>query len=313
MTTDRSLERRRAPKRNLGTNLGTIAPRQGEIRAIRADQEARRVNNLDEPALSAKPPPPVQIRAVPPLLILYVTSRGRSFRSRRRALVRRGRRAASLNRAVGCSKRDSRLGGFPHARHEMCRRCHHRLARIGRAAIAGLLLLRSPVSAQDVTEPALKAAFIYNFAKFTEWPGAPAPAHEPFVLCVVGDAAVGDALVRAVKTRVLGGQNLSVSFITPRDPAPKCRLIYISGVTAREAAQLVAGLRDVPVLTISDLEEFTERGGIARFFFEHGLMRPCSSAWKSFAGPPRHSMATARSSRWSTSLPGRAPRWAVAR
>jgi hypothetical protein len=145
------------------------------------------------------------------------------------------------------------------------------LERIGRGAIAGLLLIRSPVSAQDVTEPALKAAFIYNFAKFTEWPAA--PAQDPFVLCVVGDAAVRDALGQAVKARVLAGQNLSVSFITPGDPTPKCRLIYISGVTVRQAEQLIAGLRDVPVLTISDLEGFTELGGTARFFFESGQLR----------------------------------------
>ena len=42
--------------------------------------------------------------------------------------------------------------------------------RITRAAIAAALLMPVPASAQDVTEPALKAAFIYNFAKFTEWP-----------------------------------------------------------------------------------------------------------------------------------------------
>ena len=72
---------------------------------------------------------------------------------------------------------------------------------------------------------------------------------------------------------MLAGQNLSVSFITPGDPPPKCRLIYISGVTARQAEQLIAGLRDVPVLTISDLEGFTELGGTARFFFENGRLR----------------------------------------
>ena len=53
------------------------------------------------------------------------------------------------------------------------------MARIGRAAIAGLLLIRSSVSAQDVTEPALKAAFIYNFAKFTEWPADALPQRSP--------------------------------------------------------------------------------------------------------------------------------------
>jgi hypothetical protein len=147
------------------------------------------------------------------------------------------------------------------------------LARVGCAAIASLLLIQSSASAQDVTEPALKAAFIYNFAKFTEWPTDAAPAQEPFVLCVLGDTAVGDALVQAVKARVLAGHSMSVSIMTPGGPPRKCHLLYVSGVTAGQAAQLVAGLRDVPVLTISDLEGFTELGGIARFFFEHGQLR----------------------------------------
>ena len=46
--------------------MGTIAPEQRRKRGIRAEQQARRVNKLDNPALSAKPPPPVQIRAAPP-------------------------------------------------------------------------------------------------------------------------------------------------------------------------------------------------------------------------------------------------------
>ena len=92
-------------------------------------------------------------------------------------------------------------------------------------------------------------------------------------MCVVGDIAVGDALTRAVTSRVLAGQSLSVSFMAQDQPLPKCRLLYISGVTASRAAQLVAGLRDVPVLTISDLEGFIELGGIAKFYFAHGQLR----------------------------------------
>ena len=70
-------------------------------------------------------------------------------------------------------------------------------------------------AAQDVTEPALKAAFIYNFAKFTEWPADAMAAGAPFVLCVLGDAAVGDALERAVKGRVLAGHSMGVSQVAP--------------------------------------------------------------------------------------------------
>jgi hypothetical protein len=141
------------------------------------------------------------------------------------------------------------------------------------AAIALLLLLHGPATAQDVTEPALKAAFIYNFAKFTEWPADVVPAAEPFVVCVLGDAAVGDALEQAVKGRLLVGHSIAVSHVTPAGPQRVCHILYVSGVLAGQAAQLVAGLRDVPVLTISDLDGFTELGGIARFFFDHGQLR----------------------------------------
>ncbi len=146
--------------------------------------------------------------------------------------------------------------------------------RITRAAIAAALLMPVPASAQDVTEPALKAAFIYNFAKFTEWPADVVPAGEPFVMCVLGDAAVGEALERAVKGRDLGGRTHGrVAVGVAERPQRGCHVLYVSGVTAGQAAQLVAGLRDAPVLTISDVEGFTELGGIAQFFFEHGQLR----------------------------------------
>jgi hypothetical protein len=142
-----------------------------------------------------------------------------------------------------------------------------------RATIAVILLLRVTASAQDVTEPALKAAFIYNFAKFTEWPADVVPAAAPFVMCVLGDAAVGDALERAVKARVLAGHSMAVSNVAAAGPQRVCHILYVSGVTVDLAAQLIAGLRDVPVLTISDVEGFTEQGGIAQFFFERGQLR----------------------------------------
>lgn len=136
------------------------------------------------------------------------------------------------------------------------------------------MLLLTPVltSAQDVTESALKAAFIYNFAKFTEWPGV-APAAEPFVMCVLGDAAVGDALQQAVRTRLLAGHTMTVSQVAPAGPVRACHVLYVSGVPSTRAAELVAELRDLPVLTISDIEGFTAVGGIAQFFFEGGRLR----------------------------------------
>ena len=141
-------------------------------------------------------------------------------------------------------------------------------------AIAIIPLMPMPAAAQDVTEPALKAAFIYNFAKFTEWPADAIASGAPLVLCVLGDAAIGRALERAVRGQTLAGHSIGVSQAEPTGLLPKgCHIAYISSVTPSRAAGVVAGLRDAPVLTISDVDGFTELGGIAQFFFENGQLR----------------------------------------
>lgn len=144
-----------------------------------------------------------------------------------------------------------------------------------RALIVSVLLavhlpLRLAV-AQDVTVPALKAAFIYNFVKFTEWPVV-GPLSEPFALCVVGDAAVGDALTRLVEGREVAGRRM-VTLTTTTRPTRTCGVLYVSGATVADAARAIAGLQDSPVLTISDLAGFNDSGGMAQFFFSGGQLR----------------------------------------
>jgi len=155
----------------------------------------------------------------------------------------------------------------------MCRAQLHQVPAV-RAAIAILLLTAMRAAAQDVTEPVLKAAFLYNFAKFTEWPVDVMPAGGPFLFCVLGDEAIAEALGRAVKGRTLAGHIMEVSQSGSDGPPRRgCHILYLSGVTASRAATLVTGLRDAPVLTISDVEGFTQLGGIAQFFFDHGQLR----------------------------------------
>jgi hypothetical protein len=140
------------------------------------------------------------------------------------------------------------------------------------ATLTILLVMRCVGFAQDVTEPSLKAAFIYNFVRFTEWPDA-FPAANPFVMCVLGDAAVSDALERTVRGRDVAGHPMVVSRVTSVGPKPPCHVLYLSGGTASQQAQVIAPLGDAPVLTISDVQGFTEIGGMVQFFFEHGQLR----------------------------------------
>lgn len=143
-----------------------------------------------------------------------------------------------------------------------------------RAAIgAALLLCATPALAQDVTEPSLKAAFVYSFAKFTEWPVDVLPATGSFSACVLGDARVGDALERAVKGRLLGGRAITVSRVQADGPLRSCHLLYVSGATAAQVGTIVAAVKGAPVLTISDTDDFARLGGIAHVFVENGKLR----------------------------------------
>jgi uncharacterized protein DUF4154 len=143
-----------------------------------------------------------------------------------------------------------------------------------RAATAMVLLLLCDRTAwpQDVTEQALKAALVYNFAKFTEWPEDALKATTSFTACALGDDAA-DALARAVKDRRLAGRGINVLRLKVGGPVRSCHLLYVSGAPATETAAIMAAVRGAPVLTISDAEDFGRLGGIAFVFVENGRMR----------------------------------------
>jgi hypothetical protein len=146
-----------------------------------------------------------------------------------------------------------------------------------RRAAAGVALVFSllcvgTARAQDVTEPALKAAFIYNFAKFTDWPADALPPASPFNACVLGDVALGDALERAMVGRRLSGREIGVTRVQPGAAMRSCHLLYISGLAWAQIEALTTSLRGAPVLTIGDADDFT-RVGIAQVFVQSGKMR----------------------------------------
>jgi hypothetical protein len=139
-------------------------------------------------------------------------------------------------------------------------------------AVAAFLLLCSYGRAQDVPESSLKAAFIYNFAKFTEWPPDVLPAAGSFTACVVGDTPLREALERTVNKRQLAGRAMVVSEVQLDGKLRSCHLLYVSGPSARATAIVVA-LAGAPVLTISDLDEFAQLGGTVELFVDNGQMR----------------------------------------
>ena len=131
----------------------------------------------------------------------------------------------------------------------------------------------SALLGQDVTESSLKAAFVHSFVKFTEWPRDILPPAAPFVVCVLGDAAFGDVLGNYIKGHPVDGHDMVVSRIAADGVPRTCHLLYVSGITVKQAAQVLAGLNAAPMLTMSDVDKFAQVGGMAQLYVEGGRVR----------------------------------------
>jgi len=149
----------------------------------------------------------------------------------------------------------------------------HPLRRVCRSAVGVMLAIGAVTStAQEVTAPALKAAFVYQLPKFTEWPVGSIPAGSPFSLCVLGDASLADAFERMIKGRDYSGRSITLSRLGSGAPVQGCHALYLAQGTPKVEA-ILAEIRERPVLTISDMEGFTKLGGITQLYFDNGKLR----------------------------------------
>jgi hypothetical protein len=131
-----------------------------------------------------------------------------------------------------------------------------------------------PLSADEVpSEYQVKAAFLYNFTKFVEWPdSAFAGSDSPFVIGIVGRDPFGSILDRTVEGKTVVGRNFVVRrYRTAADMQP-CHLLFIS---ESENGRLAKVLQRVGrhTLTVGDVDKFLQRGGAVNFVIESNKVR----------------------------------------
>jgi hypothetical protein len=131
----------------------------------------------------------------------------------------------------------------------------------------------APVAGQQATVPHLKAAFLSNFAKFTEWPADALSAGERLSLCVLGDASVADALERTINGRHVESHELVVQIVNMDGPLRSCHILYATGLDTARSTQLLKSLIGVAVFTVSDSDQFAEFGGTAQLILDGNRMR----------------------------------------
>jgi len=116
----------------------------------------------------------------------------------------------------------------------------------------GLPSLDAASAAPLPDEYALKAAFLYNFAKFTRWPAeAFANAWEPLGICVLGEDPFGPALETIAGKRI-GTRRLAVRRVAAGEEIDGCHMVFLGVGTALAANRVSDGLSIRPVLTVSD-------------------------------------------------------------
>lgn len=136
-----------------------------------------------------------------------------------------------------------------------------------------LLVGASVALAQAPTEAQVKAAYVLNFAKFTDWPaGTFQSPSAPLHVCVLGNAetAAGFANIQGKQAQ---GRDVQVRIMPKLGELALCHALYFDG---SERASTAAALKTVagrPILTVSDVEGFVDAGGMLGLVLVDGKIR----------------------------------------
>lgn len=125
---------------------------------------------------------------------------------------------------------------------------------------------------QQLPDASLRAAFLFNFARYTEWPAPALPAKAPLTICT-DDAAVFAALEAAVTDKAINNHPLLARKLSNMAEAKGCQIAYLRRLTSAEATRLSPGFANARVFTVVDSEEVMRAGAVAHFFIEDRRLR----------------------------------------
>jgi hypothetical protein len=120
----------------------------------------------------------------------------------------------------------------------------------------------------------LKAAYLFHFAQFVDWPPeALKNSGNTFLICILGDDPFHGDLGRIMQGKLVGEQTVRVQNIKQMQEAQGCHVLFIDKNESKRKSLSLAELRTLPVLTVGESEDFLNQGGIIRFFLEDRKIR----------------------------------------
>ncbi len=135
---------------------------------------------------------------------------------------------------------------------------------------------QQPAPANQPGEYTVKAAFLYSFGRFVEWPAAAfSDASAPLVIGVAGEDRFSGALDELAAKRTIQGRRIVIRrFATADDYRPPCHILFLSrSLTAEQQALFMKKAGKEAVLTVGETPGFNEKGGIVNFYVEGDRIR----------------------------------------
>ena len=138
-----------------------------------------------------------------------------------------------------------------------------------------LLLASSFIRAQsqlDVDQ--LKAAFLFHFAQLVEWPpDSLRPPSIPLNFCVWGEEPLPSTLQTIVEGKLVGTHSIHVRRLPDNEDHRSCHLLFIAGSDSRRANSILTSVKDAPVLTVGESQDFAKDGGMIGLTLEENKIR----------------------------------------
>jgi YfiR/HmsC-like len=125
---------------------------------------------------------------------------------------------------------------------------------------ACLALAKDPEDASE--EYRIKALFLYNFAKFVEWPN-PVPG-DTICIGIVGEDPFGEALTQTIAGRTVNSRAFGVKRLKLQE-ARQCQIVFVAASERKRVHAILEALAGSPVLTVGDMHGFAQAGGVINF------------------------------------------------
>jgi hypothetical protein len=121
----------------------------------------------------------------------------------------------------------------------------------------------------------VKAAFLYSFGRYVEWPKDAFAEHSgAFILGVCGEDSFGQILDRIAQAKTIQGHKIIIQKMTTIEELQPCHILFISrSIPPEQQSSIIKKTQDKPTLLVGEVPGFAERGGGINFFLEGGTVR----------------------------------------